>query len=71
MMELAFIHKCSKTGRAKCFCRNSNFYKGQILVVYFGNVGRVNMLLDTHNFKTKDAPNGNVISSLLEKQQDL
>lgn len=71
MTESAFIHKCSKTGRTKCFCRNSNFYKGQILVVYFGNVGRVNMLLDRHNFKTKDAPNGNVISSLLEKQDDL
>lgn len=53
------------------FCRNSNFYKVQTLVTYFGNVGRINMVLNTHNFKTKDAPDGNVISLLLEKQEDL
>lgn len=53
------------------FCRNSNFYKVQISAMYFSNGGRINMLPNTHNFETKDAPDGNVISSLLEKQDDL
>lgn len=37
------------------FCRNSDFCKVQILVTYFGNVGRINTLLNTHSFQTKDA----------------
>lgn len=53
------------------FCRNSNFYTVQTLVMYFGNVGRISMVLNTHNFKTKDASDRNVISLLLEKQEDL
>lgn len=73
MTELAFTHKCSGLN----VLQKPDFL--QILVIYFGNVGRINTLLNTHNFfsfntynfKTKDDPNGKVISSLLEKQEDL
>lgn len=70
MTELAFIHKYSKAWKTKCFCRNSNFYKVQILVMHFGNE-KINKWFNTYNFKIKDAPNGNVISSHFEKYEYL
>lgn len=43
----------------------------QILVMNSGDVGRINKLLNTHKFKIKDAPDGNVISSSRKKHVDL